>query len=469
MRIMNLKVYLLAFIGMGLIACSNDKDSNGGDPATGSPTYVSLSVALPGTTSTRALPEDYNPDGEYEGNDGIETLDIYLLDVADRSTQAKRFTKTEISSNGSVVSTSQPFRTTSGRKMVYVVLNSPSPLGTTAPIDNDLIATTGLAKRLTVSNVTYDIIMMNGKATAVIEPDITAQAVINGQNRISVQMTRIASRAIVTTTASPNIVDGAGATVGTLSNITYSIAQGTNQVYFLGQTNSVTWGSDFIPTTADYATTATKYYDYADLTTPTTVPAKPTAADGYKSLAGKFLFENTHTFGQNKASQYKKGNTAYVLIKAKFVPVASAIADGGALTNSTFYVGQTDGKIYSTKLAAQTAVQNQKVSAHIEGKVLYYAWLNPDNIQEPYNSPVVRNNIYHVNIKSFGKIGFSWNPLYPEDPNTTSPKNPDPKPINPDEPDIPIVPTDPLTIEETYMSVDITVLNWTVHSYDIEF
>lgn len=466
---MNFKIYLLAIISIGFLACSNDKDSDGGNPSKGTPTYVSLSIALPSANGTRALPEDYNPDGKYEGNDGIETLDVYLLDIAERSTEAKRFTKSEISSTGSVVSTSQPFRTTSGRKVVYVVLNSPKPLGVIAPTDNDLIAVAGLAKQVTVSNVTYDVIMMNGRANAVIEPDITSQAVINGQNRISVQMTRIASRAIVTTTASPNILNSAGATIGTLSNITYSIAQGANQVYFLGQTNNVTWGSDFIPTTTDYATTATKYYDYADLLTPAAVPAKPTPADGYKSLPGKFLFENTHTFGEQRNSKYKKGNTAYVLIRAKFVPAASAVADGGTLTNGTFYVGQTDGKIYSSKLAAQTAVQNQKVSTHIEGKVLYYAWLNPDNIQEPYNSPVIRNNIYHVNIKSFGKIGFSWNPLYPEDPNTANPNNPDPKPINPEEPENPIVPTDPLTVEETYMSVDITVLDWTVHSYDIEF
>lgn len=113
-------------------------------------------------------------------------------------------------------------------------------------------------------------------------------------------------------------------------------------------------------------------------------------------------------------------------------------------------------------------MQNQRVALYENGKVLYYAWLNPDDISAPLNSPVVRNNIYHVNITGFSRIGYNWNPLYPEDPDTTNPQNPDPKPSNPDEPDAPVDPTDPLTPEQTYMTVEVNVLNWLVHSYDVQ-
>ena len=75
---------------------------------------------------------------------------------------------------------------------------------------------------------------------------------------------------------------------------------------------------------------------------------------------------------------------------------------------------------------------------------------------------MVRNNIYHINISAFKKIGYNWNPLVP------GTDNPDPKPGNPDEPETPIDPLDPLSPEQTYMTVDISILNWTVHSYDIE-
>ncbi|MFV0586244.1 Mfa1 family fimbria major subunit [Bacteroides reticulotermitis] len=478
---MNLKSsFLLGMVALGLNACTNDSDLTGDQGnGEGDPTYITLSVSLPSMgaqrlasisgTDTRALPEDYNPDGDYEGHDAVETLDVYMMSIADRTVETHRFTGSQITSTGSVVSTSQPFKTTSGRKQVHIVLNSPSPLTVAAPTDNELMATAGLARMKTVSGKNYDVIMMTGSGVATIEPDITVQEVANGANRVSVMMTRTASRAIVTTSASPDIKDANGVTLGTLSNLTYSVVQGTNKIYFMSQANYVTWGFDYVPIASDYATTASTYYDYSDLSTPSAIPAKPVAADGYKELPGKFLFENTHTLGENRASHYKKGNTAYILVRGKFTPIAAAIADGGALVNGTFYVGQTDGKIYSSKSAAQTAVQNQKVSAYEKGKMLYFAWLNPDNIQSPYNSPVLRNNIYHVNINSFARLGMTWNPLYPEDPNTTNPANPDPKPLNPEEPENPISPIDPLTVEHTYMTVDVSVLNWTVHSYDVDF
>ncbi|MDU1891511.1 MAG: Mfa1 family fimbria major subunit [Dysgonomonas sp.] len=465
---MNLKkLFFAIIIGLSFAACSSDDDADQSTVKEGLPTYVQLSVSMPKANSQKALPEDFNPDGDYEGEDGIYTLDVYMVS-ADGTLEAKRFQEGDLSTTGSVLSPSQPFRTTSGKKTVYVVVNSPNPLLTTVPKDDDLLAITGLAKIESDATSTYDVITMTGKTeSATIEPDVTAQDVTNGANRVAVQLTRTASRVIVTTTASTDIMHGT-VKVGTLSNITYSIAQGTTKVYFSPKADYTTWGSSYVPTTADYATTATNYYDYSDLLTPSVVPAKPTAADGYKSLPGKFLFENTHTPGDVKTSQYKKGNTAYILVRAKFTPEASYIADGGALTNGTFYVGQTDGKLYSTKAAAQAAVAQQKVQVYQNGKMMYYAWLNPDNITSPLNSPVLRNNIYHVNITAFARIGGNWNPLYPEDPNNPNPQNPDPKPVNPDEPENPIDPTDPLTPEQTYMTVDITVLNWTVHSYDIE-
>ena len=66
------------------------------------------------------------------------------------------------------------------------------------------------------------------------------------------------------------------------------------------------------------------------------------------------------------------------------------------------------------------------------------------------------------------RLSYNWNPLFPEDPNTANPQNPDPKP-GPEEPEIPIDPVDPLTPEQTNMSVEVNVLQWTTHSYDIEF
>jgi hypothetical protein len=462
------KFFLVLFVGLGFIACSDDNNEPSQGGVEGKVTYVSLSVSLPGKSTQKALPEDYNPDGDYEGNDGVQTLDIYMQS-ADGTIEAKRFQGTDISSTGTVVAPSQPFRTTSGTKTIYVVLNNPNPLGTTITTEDELVDIDGLAQIVTSNGTNYDVITMTGKSGSVyIEPDITAQNVNDGANRISVEVERVASRAIVTTTATTDLNDANGVKIGTISNVTYSIAQGANKIHWIAQATYDSWGYDYVPILGEYVGQADTYYEYADLFTPTTVPTKPVAADGYKSLEGKFLFENTHEIGDRSTTGYRKGNTAYVLVRAKLTPEASAIADGGTLTNGTFYVGQSDGNIYSTKAAAQAAVQNQKVAVYTQGKMLYYAWLNPDDLSIPLNSPVIRNNIYHVNITGFKQIGYNWNPLYPEDPDTATPENPDPKPGNPDEPEIPIDPIDPLTPEQTYMTVEITALNWTVHSYDIE-
>ncbi len=462
---------MVSVIGLGFLACSNDNNEEQVTPlGTTGNTYVSVSINMASQRDAKALPEDYNPDGTYDGIDGVKSLDIYMVST-DGSVEAKRFGKSELSTTGTVLKLNEPLRTTSGSKSLYVVLNNPNALGTAVPKDDDLLDTAGLAQIVndgSFGNVAADVIMMTGKNPSIfVSPDVSQQAASSGDNNFSVTVTRVASRVIVTSTAGTDLLDQDGNKIGTISNVTYSVAQGANKVYFAGKSDFTTWGSEYVTALGNYTTEAPKYYDYSDLSTPSPVPAKP-ANDDYKSLQGKFLFENTHATGDIKTSGYKKGNTAYVLIKAKFTPDPSAVADGGTLTNGTFYIGGSDGKIYSSKAAAQAAVTNQKAALHEQGKVLYYAWLNPDNVTRPLNSPVLRNNIYHININSFAKIGLNWNPLYPEDPDNPNPGNPDPKPGDPDNPVNPVDPTDPLTPEETYMNVDISVLEWTVHSYDID-
>ena len=110
---MNIKIFLSTLVmGLCSIACSDDNVSETEKQQEGKPTYVNLSVSLPGRTTSRALPGDYNNDGTYEGLDSLQTLDVYMQS-ADGTVEAKRFTGFDISHTGTVVSPSQPFRTTS--------------------------------------------------------------------------------------------------------------------------------------------------------------------------------------------------------------------------------------------------------------------------------------------------------------------------------------------------------------------
>lgn len=109
----------------------------------------------------------------------------------------------------------------------------------------------------------------------------------------------------------------------------------------------------------------------------------------------------------------------------------------------------------------------QKYTEYVKGKVLYFAFVNPDKVKKTLDAPAYRNNIYHIGVTAFKTIGTNWNPLYPEDPDKENPKNPDPKPKgDPSTP--PYTPGDKNTPDETYMAVDVTVIPWNVHSYDIE-
>ena len=190
----------------------------------------------------------------------------------------------------------------------------------------------------------------------------------------------------------------------------------------------------------------------------------------------KFITETTHQFGgklkvddptnTGDETGYRKGNTTYVIIAAQITPQGKALAEGQTYTagNDLFY-GVQDKKFYAdeatakTKNAPSTAFTDGRdnVIKYAKGICYYVAWLNPDVITDPVKSPVLRNNIYHVNIVKMGKIGYSGNPF---NPNGDNPKDPDDKTPDPKETLYPV---------ETYMSVEINVVNWGVHSFDQGF
>lgn len=337
------------------------------------------------------------------------------------------------------------------------------------------------------------------------------------KNRAKVNVKRAVARVMVTTkettyqvkgddALTPNEIEQ-NAVLGTISDIKYVVAQGEKALYFQQKVNAdnenlsiETVSSSFVPNGTDFNQKANDHYDYtglwrnysADSISGIEVPTKklydetPTTAldniseDLKKSLWGEFILPNTHTWGATQdATGYRKGNTAYVLVRAKFKPAKVVMKDGSINNdypaNKDFYLGR-NGVFYENNDAAhdvnQKGVEGQKTSRYVKGKVLYYAWVNPDkNTIGWLNSPVVRNNIYHIEITGFKRIGANWNPLVPGEDPVNNPNNPDPKPENegnyePEDP--PVNPNDPLTPKETWMSVETVILPWQVHSYSVE-
>ena len=533
------KLFLIATIalGLGFVACNDADDISPVDESKAN-THVSVTLKLGANASTRAgLPDDYNYVGEWGGKDKITEVSVYLSDNS--TVKATHFSvgasgedkDYEVTSTGILKPTSAAaIKTTVGLKKVYVLVNGTSEaksklnvtqsgafeaayqdvmkLNNTAAFVQPV--STSADKIATKDGSNDETIMMTvvEPGTINVAPNVTETETINdSKNRVSVDVDRAVARVMVTTketTYNVPSLDG-GSVIGTVSNITWVLAQGENSLYVQRKATWKTPNHEWVPSNnSEYWTNAGDKYDYSGLyenysvatqfggTTVHTMAAYSNTIPGLtpelESLRGKFVLATTHKEGVKEASDYKKGNTAYVMVRAKFTP--NTFADGTTYTaGDDFYLG-ANGKFYGVAAnavdPAKGGVVGQTAAKYVGGKVIYYAWVNPDELPAWYNSPVIRNNIYHIHITGFKTIGTNWNPLFPEDPDSPVlvpsdpndpdspkvPKNPDPKPTpepdDPKEPTNPIDPTDPLTTPETYMSVDVKVLPWKIHSYSVD-
>lgn len=417
-----------------------------------------------------------------------------------------------------------------------------------------------LAKTEGVNADMKDVIVMTGAYGEVNVADgVTEPQTLNTSsplNRASVTVQRAVARALVTTSADSyeikgddpqtpaveSVANGDAVTIATVKNFTYVVAQGESSLYFNQQESGdptymyKTPNSDYLPTgtaddpAANYGSAQYAMYDYTGLwrkhtnkfggyDVPTNAAYNGSLGNvtgqikNQDGIHGEFFLPNTHKFHATDrgASGYRKGNTAYVLIRAKLEPAFVYMNDKSVNTNwattntnDDVFLGD-DGKFYQSAAAAQDPTTNgnaaaaaMKVKKFVKGKVLYFVWVNPDNTSatEWINSPAIRNNIYHIQIKNIVSFENNWNPLIPNpkdpidptqpvsptnprDPN--NPNNPDPQPMvpvdpadptgpqkpDPNEPPTPITPDQPLSLKEAWMSVDVSILPWQVHTIEV--
>ena len=394
-----------------------------------------------------------------------------------------------------------------------------------------------------------DVIMMTGAPQDItIEDGVTAQQAVAGvKNQVSLTVKRVAARVLVTTATGKTefTINGDNPQTPTkednfaiakVTDLTYTVAQGEKTLFLQGKdygtqgstqdlegskTYEETPGFAYVPDASeqywakanmDKYQEATNYYDYSGLWKAASSVKARTAfinevdqdqnevnlVAGHitaKTDAGIFVLPTTHAYGADAdATKYRGANTAYVLVRGKITP-QFYVNSQGVLTMSplaagtTFYLG-ANGLAYQSEDCVQNpdkgGVKGQTAQKFVNGKVLYYVWIHPDNLAKPLNSPVDRNNIYHIQIASISKYGANWNPFvpYPKgtpelDPKTGKPKTGGQTPNNPNNPDDrpndnpfepvapPVNPFQPLTPKETWMSVNVTILPWQVHSYQV--
>ncbi|KKC51203.1 Mfa1 family fimbria major subunit [Porphyromonas gulae] len=473
---LNKLFFVGALLSLGLASCNKEDNGVENSPAVGD-TYMSLTMSVP--QNSRAGDEDYNPIGDYEGVDKINTLTVYVADAT--GVEIKEFAANDlaIETNNALLQT-HPFQVKSGAKTVYAVINITDDIKATlaaatnqAELDikyKDAYVAFASGKEIAKLDASKDVIMMTGVPVAQdILPNVSvANAPIS--NKVNIVVKRAAARVSMTITAAPKptaagvypimaqLPGGVEKELGALSELKWSAGQYELKYYLQQKDPVLSPAANYIPMN-NYSTEAVKHYDYTTLQDRIDVHYLDhayTTAD-VPNVKYKFISETTH-----EDANYKKGNTAYVLVKGKMTPAADMWAAGeSAASNGDIFFGLMTGKFYGSEQAATTA-GNAKVVTYKEGYVYYYAWVNPDtnNPATWKMAPVRRNNIYNVNISKFTNIGLSGNPFNP-DPN--DPDQPDPE--DPDQPD----PDEPLPVLKTYMVTQVTVVPWKVHNYDIVF
>ena len=384
-----------------------------------------------------------------------------------------------------------------------------------------------------------DVILMTGPAaTPNIADNVSENEAVSGvKNRADLTVQRAVARVYVTSKAATYDVAGIDPATGnvandaaTISDLTYVVAQGENKLYFLQKAGDpTTTGAAFttpafnqVPSTDAYWTsdfqtsynTVGQHYDYSGLWKNTATgkskgvsvtslsgsALSDVTGDLNTQLKGEFVLPTLHKYvvktdaNARQNTGYRKGNTAYILVRGYITPKSYVDANGviqpGASLGATddLFLG-ANGVFYAdhntVRDASKRGVAGQTAQKYVGRKVMYFVWINPDDLAKAVNSPVIRNNIYHVQIKGISKIGANWNPLVPvenpshpkiTDPNdptnpiNDNPNNPDPRPKdNPYEPkDPPVDPKDPISSKETWMSVNVNILPWAVHSYEVE-
>lgn len=509
-RITNLLLVALAVLGLASCQKGANSDLPNGGENEGN-TYVGLNILFPGASlgGTKAAPEDYNKkDGEWKGRDVIKQIDVYLVNGND--VDATSFTANSffgIDNNG-ILSPKMAVKANAGDNVkAYVVINDVNK-----KITGQLTGVTGTefdAKFKAVVKVanldelsSYAdgkeiIVMTNSKdpeAKAIVA-DVTEEQAKNGvANRIDVEVLRLTSRAIVTVakdlknpevTVKNKLVNNEGeeqeieTAKVTISNISYATEVGALQVYPIqpADFNAATAVYNFMPEAKPWEEVKTSAagiftFDGELKEIPTTSYIDVANAENLKpALEGeKFamsLLPVTHADGK-----YRKGNTPFFTIAATFkaenikneVKIGDEVYKAENLTaaaGTTVFLGVKTGLFYSTKQKAQTMDPDydgaedltadqikQEVKEFKDGKMYYNVWINPD---VPYTegekiakSPVYRNQVYNAHITGFKEIGMT---------NTY---------------DKPFKPEDPLESNNTYLSVQLKVLPYTIHSYGVD-
>ncbi len=517
---------------------------------------------VPGDYTENPMPLHW---AEWEGDDVIDKVYVYIFNGEGENASyetTKVIAGSEFEINGDTYTLKEPFLSTVGQKRVFVLvnlnqhlvtkINAKATTGCTAKDFRDFLQSSGWSDTsiptAPTSRVTQtradefvtklgdkDAIVMTGEPVDVEITEQMKETVKNTTiNTANASVERVVAKVLVTIDNNlklheadlqkvRNDAQGGNPDLGYksacmnfmdvesddtpkayISDITWTVAQGASDLYFLKKTSEDTeefyynaqdhvelpmeettvkgkelkkgeeewkpedFWTEVVPQYANFS----DFYDYSGLwkkvgnsTIPYGIDIQSTTSyvtgaedeaktetDNLKAdatgLHSEYLFP---TYVGSNASQ-QRGNTAYILIRARVHPLRYATIekngsvkmvaaeDDGFKKLSTFYFDPISNLFGdSPKALVEMNANAETIMKYTDGYVYYFLLPNatrPNDKNTSQVSPILRNQFYHIQINKVFDMGYPWNSLVPypkgtqgsENPIISNPQNPNPRP-----------------------------------------
>lgn len=507
---------------LGLASCSKKQNAPDNDGKQATDTYVGLTVKFPTPAISRALPEDYNSKGAWDGQDKIETAKVYIVtDDATVNSSSYDLSKFNVNASNNELTPNIAVRAKAGEHVkAYVILNdkkarfitevdklAPAEFKTKfATVIAEVTAISDVAMTLDDSGIKDIIVMTNDEAPAevTIDPNVDENTAKAGtKNQMVVKVSRVTSRGIVTqkkdlqktlevkmiktitkkdssgAVTSSDTKEAKTATV-TISDIQYRVSGGARKVYAMknvlattpaengvkvvddvynfAPNGTTTWAQLYVNTTAS----ANFLFSQNDADFKEVLSADDDTPESIKKALVAEKMNSQFVLPVTHATgNYKKGNTTMFEIRAKFNAVNNTVDFPEAEDLTSVNLGTT---IYYG--VSDGFFYSTKVKAEMMNKDASTLTGAPKQQVKEYTNGYMYYYIWLNPNKPYSgteKITMSptvRNQVYHAHISSFKELGL----ANKDE----IKPEDPLETDKTYLSVKLNVLPWGMHSYTVD-
>lgn len=435
-------LFAMALAAFVFASCSSEQDVEKPEVVGGSDTYSAVSISFPQTMGLRID----DPAAANVKESKVTSVGVYIIDDLSGFMHKGLFTSGSFTAAGDKYTLTTAIKTTTGSKSIYVVLNPNATLQGAIDVQKGGIfgdsPYDGTADDAFVS--TEDVVMASVVATSTVLTVKSASEALAAPQAITVQR-NAAKIAVKKKDANVTVIGGS------VDNLQFALLAQSKKSYLV-QRGGKTYATVVTPAKAVTFLTADNAY-FTKVATPSTWININDNTAANNALNGYYALENVNNVNM-------VGNTTAAIIKARFKPTDNTVVVGYAangtrtlgsiVAGASFYVKKSDNTFWN-ETAYAAALLNGFTDAHFSlkydaGTSYYRIWVQDASNQKG----VLRNNYYVLSVNKITGPGLPYVPgVDPLDP------------TNPVDPNLPVE-------EDTYVSVEVTVLPWDVQTSEHE-